>query len=266
MKVRSIVESSADTGNSGNNEVVKGGGRTSVTSHVQWDKRVQRKGGGSNETVTAGGGGGTTGIAEYDRVVPSAAIACPTTSGSGGFKDRGGSNAGRVPNSALKISEKQQQGTSDEQQHQGTDEPLDWISSCSSLNALKLDLLPTLNPQSISPDDPLIVNHHNHSSLHLSHGGNHVLNDVGGLVKPSYSIDHSDPTLSATCCSNGSPTHHPVPIIGGKYSMDDMLASTFGLSFLSPEHMPRPSRRDHEPEQPSELGIPQVTNTHNPVM
>ncbi len=233
MNVRSIVESS-DAGDRGRNKVVKEGGtgRVGGVTSLQSNRRNHRKGG-SNEAV-AGTATPST-IAKCNRVVPTAS---PTASGSG---LQGGSAAGHVPSSSLRIGGKQEQNSDGQQE---ADEPLEWISSCSSLDALKLDFLPPPNPPSISLDDRSTANH----SLLLSHVRKHMLHEVGGAAP-------SSPSYSAI--TNAGHSISPVHMIGRKDSVDDMLASSFGLSFLSPEQMP--ISRECE-LKPRELGTQEVTN------
>ncbi len=217
MNVRSIVESS-DSGDRGSNKVAKEGisiGRGGGVISLQSSRRNQRKGG-SNEAVSGTAPPST--IAKCNRVEPTAS---PMASGSG---LQGDSAAGHIPSPSLRIGRKQEQNSDGQQE---ADEPLEWISSCSSLDQLKLDFLPLPNPPSISLDDRSTANH----SLLPPHVRNqNMLHQLGGAA-PSSSPDYNATVNAVNSISHG-------PMIGKNDSLDDMIVSSFGLSFLSPEQMP----------------------------
>ncbi len=244
VNVRSIVESS-NTGDRVSNKVVKEGGMGGVNRVGSNSNRKSQRKGGNNDVAAASA---VPAIAECDTVVVPAAS--PTTSGSG---LQGDSTAGHVPNCSRSIVGGKLQHNMDRQQ--GTDEPMEWISSCCSQDALKLDFLPPSNSTPISLDDRSTANS---NSLLLPHARKqHMLHEVG-RASPS-SPAYNDTTAAAVGRSNGN-SMSPNPKIGGENPVDDMLAASFGLSFLSPE--PMPISREHEPEL-RELGMQQVVTVTN---
>ncbi len=225
VKIRSIVESSDTSGRFRNKAVKEGGVVNRVGSNS--NRRNQRNNGNSNMEATSV----VPAIAKCDRVVVPAAS--HPTSGSG---LHGYSTGGHVPNCLRSVVDGNLQHNADRQQGT-TDEPTEWVSSSCSQDTLKLNFLPPSNSQSTSLyDRPTATS-------------NSLLNTN---VREQHHMRHEMGMPS----SSSSPAYNNHKI-GGENPVDDMLASSFGLSFLLPELMS--SSQEHEPE-PRQLGMQQVVS------